>query len=169
MKPFQMIAEWLRKHGWLTKQYSHQPIVEENKGQARVEKPSAVGPTCPHGKTEGTLEIIILGVKCNLITGSPMCPVCTEQYLNKFSTLCAACGRPIFPGDPVGLAWDGAPHPFTHLYYHCCDSGGLYCGVWGEGRLITLHELKPEKYPPGTASIVSHILQTKRPAIENVA
>ena len=31
-------------------------------------------------------------------------------------------------------------------------------GKWSEGKLITLHELRPDKYPPGERSIVEHML-----------
>lgn len=81
-------------------------------------------------------------------------------------TYCAACGRPIFPGMPVGQAWEEAQFPYTHLTFECCDAGALYCGRWGEGRLITLHELDPKKYPPDTTSLADHALKTGGIVIE---
>lgn len=161
MKFFQNPAEWLRERGWLPKQYGYQPT-GQHEGANPTEKF-----VCTHGKTRHNFKVVVLGVECEL-EKSPMCPSCTEQYLNKFSTLCASCGRPIFPGTPVGQAWHGAPHPFTHLAFGCCDSGGLYCGQWGEGRLLTLHELNPEKYPAGTSSVVGHAFNTGGMVIENV-
>ncbi len=161
MKLFQTLMEWLRKRGWLAKQYSQQPTSQSD-GAGSSEKF-----VCIHGKTEYNLKVTVLGVECEF-EKLPMCPSCTEQYLNKFSTLCASCKRPIFPGTPVGQAWRGAPHPFTHLTFGCCASGALHCGRWDEGRLITLHELNPEKYPAGTLSVVGHAFNTGRMVIENV-
>ena len=122
---------------------------------------------CTHKKTEDKIMVVVLGVECEF-EESPMCPVCAEQYLNKFSTLCASCERPIFPGTPVGQAWEGAPHPYTHLRPGCCETGALYCGKWDDGRLITLHELNPEKYPAGTPTVVGHAFNTGGTVVENV-
>ncbi len=88
-----------------------------------------------------------------------------EQGLNTF---CASCKRLITPGMPVGQAWSGAPYPFTHMTFECCESGGLYCGQWGEGRLRTLHEIDPENYPEGTATVVGHILNTGNTVVMNI-
>ncbi len=123
---------------------------------------------CVHGKTRRAFKVTVLGVECQL-EKSLMCPVCTERYLNEFSTLCASCERPIFPGTPVGKAgWEGATHPFIHLTKGCCDTMALYCGRWGGGNLITLHELDPEKYLAGTSSVAEHAFKSHRGVIENV-
>lgn len=155
MKFFQRVLDWIRNRSGSEKRYSHQPA-----GQTGVD---AGGPSekfvCEHGATERNLKVTVLGVECEF-PRSPMCPSCTGEYLNKFSTLCASCERPILPGTPVGQAWNGAPHPCTHLAFECCDSGGLYCGRWGEGRLITLHELNPDKYPEGTTTVLAHTFNT---------
>ena len=140
MKLFQRMAEWLRRR-------SYRPAKQDD-GASPIEKSA-----CAHGKTDHPLVVTVLGIKCEL-ERSPMCPACTEQYFNKFSILCASCHQPIFPGTPVGVAWVGAPHPFTHLTFDCCESGGLFCGRWGEGRLLTLHEIDPEHFPADTASAV---------------
>ena len=161
MKLSQTMTEWLRKRGWLAKQYGYQSTRQDD-GASPTEKL-----VCAHGKTKHNIKVWVLGVECEF-EKSPMCPTCTEQYLNKFSTLCASCKRPIFPGTPVGQAWHGAPHPFTHLTFQCCDTGGLYCGRWGEGHLVSLHELNPEKYPAGTPSVVGHAFSTGGVVIENV-
>lgn len=161
MQFFQTLVEWLRKRGWLAKRYGYQPS-GQNDGASSSEKF-----VCTHGKTKRSLKVTVLGVECEF-KGSPMCPPCTEQYLNRFSVLCASCKRPIFPGEPVGQAWHDAPHPFTHLTLGCCDSGGFYCGRWGEGRLLTLHELNPEQYPEGTPSVVAHVFNTGTVVIGNV-
>ena len=91
-----------------------------------------------------------------------------STYKPGYATTCASCKQPIYPGTPVGQAWMGAPHPFTHLTFECCESGGLYCGVWGGGRLKTLHEIHPEKYPEGTANVTQHILTSGRTVVVNI-
>ena len=96
-----------------------------------------------------------------------LCSRCLEAYLNTYATRCAACGDPILPGEPVGQAWVGAPHPHTHLTFDCSETGGLYCGRWGQGRLITLHEIAPEKYPEGTTTVMSHAFRSGGVIIEN--
>lgn len=162
MKFFQTIKERLCERGLVTKQYGYQPTIQENDDTSPTEKFA-----CTHSKTGHILKVTVLGVECEF-EKSPMCQVCAEQYLNKFSTLCASCKRPIFPGTSVGQAWKGASHPFTHLNFDCCATGTLYCGVWGDGRLITLHELNPEKYPEGTPTVVGHAFNTGEMVIENV-
>lgn len=122
---------------------------------------------CGH-KGHLPFKVTVQGVKCEL-SEATLCKACAEPYLNKACTLCASCGRPIFPGEPVGVAWDGATHPYTHLTFKCCASGGLYCGRWGEGRLVSLHDIDPERYPTGTGSIVGMVFSTGKEAIVNVA
>lgn len=129
-------------------------------------KENASKRACNHGGPRRNLKMTILDVECE-IEKSGMCGACTETYLNTVCTLCASCGRPIFPGDPVGQAWVDAPHPHTHLTFDCCDTGGLYCGQWGEGRLITLHELDPKKYPAGASSMMDAAMQTGKPVVQN--
>lgn len=164
MQLFRKLWDWLRKRGVREneKQYSH-----EQSGQTAAGAGASEKFVCEHGATERNLKVTVLGVECEF-PRSPMCPSCTGEYLNKFCTLCASCERPIFPGMPVGQAWTGAPHPCTHLGFDCCESGGLYCGRWGEGRLITLHELNPDKYPDGTATVLAHTFNTGGMVIENV-
>jgi hypothetical protein len=161
MKLFQSLVERFRKRDEPAKRYSYQ-MSRQGDGASPTEKF-----TCTHGKTRHNLKVTVLGVECEF-SNSPMCSSCTEQYLNRFSTLCASCERPIFPGTPVGQAWSGAPRPFTHLTSECCESGALYCGRWDEGHLITLHELSPAKYPAGTPSVVGHAFNTGDIVIENV-
>ena len=123
---------------------------------------------CVHGKTKHSFEVTVLGTKCKL-EKSLMCPICTERHLNTFSTLCASCERPIFPGTHVGMAvQDGTAYPYVHLTRKCCGTTALYCGQWGGGNLITLHELDPEKYLVGTPSVASHALKSRRGVVENV-
>lgn len=122
---------------------------------------------CEHDKP-AEIEVTVLGVVCN-IPEPPMCASCAERYLNQACTLCASCGNPIFPGNPVGQAWQGAPHPYTHLTFDCCATGALYCGRWGEGKLITLHELEPDKYPDGSSSVMNVVLETGKPITQTLS
>jgi hypothetical protein len=116
----------------------------------------------------GPFKINVHGTECE-IRRSPWIFEKTEKYLNEACTVCASCNKPIFPGMPVGKAWIDAPHPFTHLSMDCCDTGSLYCGMWGDGRLITLHELHPEKYPAGISTVMSAAFASSgKPVYQNI-
>src|SRR5262245_5650992 len=71
----------------------------------------------------------VLGSDCTF-EKSPKCLACAEAYLNNFSTLCARCRRPIFPGGTICCDGDDQ-FPFTHAGT-CGDAAG-FCGHWGEG------------------------------------
>jgi hypothetical protein len=135
--------------------YSPAPIQEHRGGQD-------VAFHCLHEKPTGRMTVTVFGLELNF-KGSDLCQQCAEVFLNQNSTVCASCGRPILPGMEVGQAWRGAPHPYTHLLDRCCGSGALFCGMWGNGRLITLHELYPEKFPPGTATVMSAVVVSGHP------
>lgn len=76
-------------------------------------------------------------------TQSRLCKTCTQQYMEEFSTTCGSCGETILVGDPVGAAPDDAPFPYTHLCSDCSPFPGLFCGHWGEGKLVPLSKEKP--------------------------
>jgi hypothetical protein len=118
----------------------------------------------PHDKPSWPRQITVRGKSIG-VAAADVCPNCLEAFFAAHATTCAACDGPILPGMPVGQAWVGAPHPFTHLDFECTASGGLYCGVWGQGRLITLHELEPDTYPPGTPNVMAHVMATGQPTI----
>mgnify|MGYP001560526627 FL=1 len=122
---------------------------------------------CGHEKPSGPSTVEVHGVKIG-VEVAEICPACIEKYLNRYSTRCASCNGPILPGMPVGQAWKGAPYPHTHMAFDCTESGGLYCGRWGKGRLITLHELKPDEFPPGTPSVMAHVFKTGKPYGGNI-
>lgn len=165
MRLFQAIAEWLRGRGLLSKKYPRESIVHSNGDSAKKEAQREIR-VCTHERANpNRIVVAVFGVTCDFVN-APMCAACTEPYLNEMSTRCAVCKKPIFPGSPVGAAWEGAFHPFTHLTFDCCESAGLYCGRWGEGRFISLHELDPEKYPEGTSTVVDHVLKTGEAAFE---
>ncbi len=87
---------------------------------------------CPHGPSEEPLTVIVLGVECRFAK-SPYCQTCTATYLNRYSTLCGLCNRPIFPGDPIEVSGrrDG-----EYVHSRCGDCAAAYAGHWGEGKLI---------------------------------
>ncbi len=153
MKLLWRLTNWMQKRGWLAKRYD----------ASGIDKEKLVSPgekiLCTHGKMEMGAEYIVLGRKIGLMH-SPMCHFCTTQYLNRFSTLCATCLEPILPGTHVGLAWTGALHPFTHLTFGCCETAGLYCGLWGEGRLVTLAEINPQKYDKGATTVLGQVFSS---------
>jgi hypothetical protein len=144
---------WLKRIFRREQIYSVSPIEE-------FDEASISQPKCDHPKSTAPQEITIHGVTIVCEAGAPICPKCAEEWLRKVSNVCAKCGDPILPGTSVARAWEGAKYPYTHLTFDCCEAGVLYCGVWGEGRLITLHELDSEKYPKGTASVMQHVAKT---------
>jgi hypothetical protein len=117
-------------------------------------------PECDHPKATEPTVITVKGEKIKYDLGAKICPRCAEDWLSQASTVCAKCNGIIVPGMPVGQAWIGAKHPYTHFISDCCEVGALYCGLWGAGRLVTLHELNPERYPTGTGSVLSHVAKT---------
>ncbi len=120
---------------------------------------------CEHGPENKPFELIILG-SVQQFYKSPLCIACTRAYMDKYATYCAYCDKPILPGMKVGITGEGDKYPFAHL--NCCDSLAFFCGEWGEGRLVTLHELAPDKYPEGTGSVLFHTLDTGQTSIVNV-
>lgn len=100
----------------------------------RTSEPLGTRLSCPHGRGEH-FDALVRGSRVRL-TSSPLCPGCTESYLDQYATICAVCFEPILVGEPVGVAWDGAPYPYVHLTFTCADSGGQFCGHWGEGKLV---------------------------------
>jgi hypothetical protein len=128
------------------------------------QEPDFSGYPCGHDKPDGPSIVEVYGVKI-AVEAAPVCPDCVEEYLNRYSTRCASCRQPILPGMPVGQAWKGSPFPHTHMTFECTESGGLYCGRWGQGRLVTLHELDPAQFPPGTPNVMTHVYRSGKPTV----
>jgi hypothetical protein len=104
---------------------------------------------CKHGPTKRPFTITVLGLECKF-GSSPYCIPCSEEYLNRFSTVCDTCGRPILPGTAVGQAADkNAVYPYTHNTFDCREPDSSICGKWGEGKLISLATVHPDVFPPG--------------------
>lgn len=115
---------------------------------------------CPHPCSRGRIKIQVLGHEMEM--HSRMCPACSEVYLNKHATLCGTCEEPICPGMSVGKAEVGSSYPYAHLTPECSDSAANWCGYWGEGRLVTLHEIDPKSFPvPGVTTPVDILMSPK--------
>lgn len=125
--------------------------------------------SCAHPKPTSPDVLVVFGTPVGRIgPDAPLCTACMQAWLERHSTRCASCGGPICPGMPVGQAWVGAPHPHTHMTFACTESGGLWCGRWGKGRLISLHEIDPGKYAPGTANAMAHVLKTGQMSVDDI-
>ena len=118
-------------------------MAEQVFGKGKKEPVLATCCACP-GKINLPLHITVLGQDVTL-DESEMCEKCATEFLNTNSTLCAVCEGVILPGENVGRAPIDSKHEFVHLTQECTEYGSQYCGVWGEGRLITIQELQ-EKF-----------------------
>lgn len=145
-------VDFLRRNGLVKKEYKTIISLPDPPKEKRL--------VCNHTPLNEWAIIGIFGQVCE-VEKSSMCFSCTEKYFNTFSTICAACGIYITPNSLVAQAWDGSKYPFTHLDSGCCDNlVNLFCGKWGEGRLITLHEINPEDFPDkAPRSYASHKLR----------
>ncbi|MEY4744972.1 MAG: hypothetical protein RL272_917 [Candidatus Parcubacteria bacterium] len=124
---------------------------------------------CGHPLPSAAATVTVFGTPVGTLgPDAPICAACMQTWLERHSTRCASCGGPICPGMPVGQAWVGAPYQHTHMNFDCTESGGLWCGRWGRGRLVTLHEIDPEKYAPGTANAMAHVLRTGKPSVDDI-
>lgn len=164
------IADMFRWQGRNDPAPVKKPDVEVQEGEDPIPRlcfPN--GRSCPHGPATGVVTVLILGELCEF-DSPPMCKECTEKYLNKYATTCIACKMPILPGDPVGDP-SGALTPigskFAHLADGCCDTGGFYCGNWGEGRLVRLHEIDPKQFPEGTTTVMALAFTSGEPVVVN--
>lgn len=106
--------------------------------------------SCTH-KVEGpfTITVKVLGEEFTLPIEKPLyCAECIKAYIERFATLCADCGKIIYPGQPVCGPSDKARYPsyeFSHLtaFGNCNDYPGALCGTWGESKDGTRGELIP--------------------------
>ncbi len=154
---------FLRRNGVLPRSYSARPRTEIASPVATFDFGEF---PCGHDRRGEPATVAVRGTVV-AARHERLCAACLSAWLERYSTTCASCGGPILPGEPVGQAWVGARHPHTHLTTDCCETGGLYCGRWGQGRLVTLHELEPEAYPAGTPSVVAGIFAGGRSAPED--
>lgn len=116
--------------------------------------PTLEAEVCPHEKVAGVFTVEVRGVAFPRVS-SDRCPACAQQFAEQYSTTCASCAQPILPGTLVARSGRNDV-PFVHNNDSCRSDPLQYCGMWGEGELIDLHAMKPEKYPPGTRSLHDH-------------
>jgi len=81
------------------------------------------------------------------VSGSALCKACSQKKLQQWRTVCHRCKHPILTGEAV--AHSGNEHrPYNHLDCSGFHAALMYCGIWGEGRLLTLDECFPGKGHP---------------------
>jgi len=108
---------------------------------------------CTHPRRPGKFTTVVLSRAVTMVMPAsiPLCRECFTGYLNKYATICGACGGLIFPGEMVAeRPVEGNPNAIVHRVKKCCFYADNWCGMWGQGRLISLHELQPETFPSGS-------------------
>lgn len=115
---------------------------------------------CDHPPESGWVEVTVLGHKMwmDLPSELAVCRGCFEKWLNRHATTCAACGEPILTGRSVAERSPFDDPPFVHMRPMCCRYPSKFCGKWGQGRLISLHEMYPDQIPPGTRTIADYAM-----------
>jgi hypothetical protein len=137
------------------------PLPEKEPPQQKQE-PEEVKPVqnaevkvnCCHLPEVGEVAVWIIGKEHNIFLPieMEMCSDCFEKWLNLNSITCPSCDKPILPGSKVAdISPEGTSEiTLTHVEENCCGDPSLYCGIWGPGQLVTLHDLFPNLIPPGT-------------------
>ena len=88
---------------------------------------------CPHPASDEWIEICIHGKTFKL--KSPMCQLCTSEYMGKYSTICGFCGQAILVDQAVATNFHGR-HDYPYVHYTTeCSLPGSFVGVWGEGKI----------------------------------
>ncbi|MFC1638727.1 hypothetical protein ACFL26_00470 [Patescibacteria group bacterium] len=109
---------------------------------------------CGH-KGPATVHFSIFGKRLEAVASKlghdrERCPKCTVEDLRERIMRCSACGRPIFPGEPVVTYHDadGEPlydGPYTQefredhvgcLDWDCCPEGTYFTGHWDGERVV---------------------------------
>ncbi|MFH1047699.1 MAG: hypothetical protein V1738_05325 [Patescibacteria group bacterium] len=114
---------------------------------------------CNHRREQNNqpITLIVREQKVELImpVDIPLCSKCFAEYLSKYSTTCGKCGGIILPGEKVAeRPFENNPRTLVHLSVECSLYGDNWCGIWGQGRLVSLHELYPQLFPAGTRRAV---------------
>jgi hypothetical protein len=104
---------------------------------------------CSHPRYKYPRVIMLYVERVAVGDDIPACSECVSAFLLEHGIACAACKKLLFPGDDVAIAEAGSAvqTAYEHLRLGCCDDVSRYCGVWGKGRLISLHELYPGAFP----------------------
>lgn len=108
---------------------------------------------CGHPSENKTAQATILGqkIRVTLPPSVPLCFNCFVRWLNLHSVKCEKCGQVILPGEKVSEIHDSSGHKLiVHHNVDCAQNSANWCGIWGQGRLVSLHELYPGIFPKGT-------------------
>ncbi|MEA3249435.1 MAG: hypothetical protein U9Q03_03695 [Patescibacteria group bacterium] len=118
-------------------------------------------PHCDHEPDSGAVCVTVSGFETTVIIPDDVkcCKECFESWLNLHATTCSVCGEPILTFKSVAEISPFSNPPFAHMRPMCCRYPSKYCGMWGPGRLISLHELHPDQISPGTRTIADHAMQ----------
>lgn len=118
-------------------------------------------PVCSHEPHRGYARVNVHGHEVDVRPpdGSGICLTCFQKWLDRHATTCAVCGEPILPGSSVAERSPFDDPPFVHMRPMCCRYPSKYCGKWGAGRLISLHEMHPDHIPPGTRTLADHAMR----------
>ena len=92
-------------------------------------------PKCNNPPNDNSFSLEIDGHKYSF-DESIYCEPCLKQYLEENSLVCAACGKLIFPGEPI------AKHgrDYAHNTADCCEPGTFIGKLGIEGRKIVPHK-----------------------------
>ncbi|MBU0624975.1 hypothetical protein KKF05_01390 [Patescibacteria group bacterium] len=110
---------------------------------------------CQHQRQPGSFTRVVLNqiIKVRLPASVPLCRDCFIAYLIRYATSCTVCNGHILPGDPVAEIPIANQLCLAHRTKHCARYVDRYCGIWGQGRLISLHELMPDIIPAGVRTM----------------
>lgn len=119
---------------------------------------------CTHGRGAGTATTAtVMGVDRRLPRPPPDMPLCRDCYaawLSRYAILCRHCGKIVRPGDPIAQPGIYADRRrIVHWSPECSLDPARLCGIWGMGRLVSLHEMDPKNFPPGTMTVADHGLR----------
>jgi hypothetical protein len=114
---------------------------------------------CTHRHDASPRSIPICEERVDLDDDIPACADCISALLVNNGTVCASCDYRILPGDDVAAIKPGA---YAHLRTGCCDDLSRYCGVWGQGKLLSLHDMYPTAFPGGSGHTLDRQIFARR-------
>ncbi|MFC1638786.1 hypothetical protein ACFL26_00765 [Patescibacteria group bacterium] len=126
--------------------------------------------SCGHPAYPGTVTCKAFGrsVELEVPPTLKLCHDCFVKWLERYGRVCDVCGGIIMPGEEVAQP---TVHPgsdcFVHAHPFCCPNPLLICGRWGMGRLVSLHEIDPKLFEPGTMTLADHRPDRAAPPLVN--
>ena len=145
---------WNRLIDFFSQPSEETPVRSDLTGKLRVipKGKECVLYQCGHeGPRDYEIQIFdsILEPQKSLLNERLLCPNCVMTAAQEEIILCALCGRPIFPGDPVAIYVDDAgfrdewktkissTEVVGCLATDCCPSGGFFAGHWNGDDIVT--------------------------------